>query len=153
MAVVARLLQSLLLRDHLSRKSHRQDARLQVYIDDPWSVARGTKSQIDRLFAIILLTWELIGFPVASHKATRGTRIKWIGMLICINADSVSVTIPEEKILELERLCLDFLESNVVPKRKLRTFIGKAMSIASVIYTLASLSVTVACCAAHLHGE
>ena len=135
MAVVARLLQSLLLRDHLSRKSHRQDARLQVYIDDPWSVARSTKSQIDRLFAIILLTWELIGFPVASHKATRGSRIKWIGMLICINFDSVSITIPEEKILELERLCLDFLESNVVPKRKLRTFIGKAMSIASVIYT------------------
>ena len=135
MAVVARLLQSLLLRDHLARRSHRQDARLQIYIDDPWSVARGTKSQINRLFSIILLTWELVGFPVATHKAIRGTRVKWIGMLICINLDSVSVTIPEEKVLELEVLCSGFLESNIISKRKLRTFVGKAMSIASIIYT------------------
>ena len=126
MGLATRLLQSLLLRDHLHMKRHKQDARVQVYTDDPWIIAKGTPTQVNRIFSIVLLTWCLFGFPVATHR---------IGMYISLFPGRVEVSIPPDKVDELERMTLDFLKSNVVSVKALRTYVGKAMSIASVIFT------------------
>ena len=134
MGLASRLVQSLLFRDHMGKPPF-QDARLQVYTDDPWLVAKGARRQIDRLFAIVLLTWELLGFPVATHKATRGHQVKWIGMNIRLAMDAVHVDIPADKVLEIEAICLKFLEGNVISVADLKTFVGKAMSIATIIFT------------------
>lgn len=112
MSLATRLVQSILLRDHLSRRV-RQDARVQVYTDDPWIVARGAKHQIDRCFAIALVMWKVLGLPIATREATRGSKLKWIGMNITVSATEVLVEIPEEKILELEQMSLTLLKSNV----------------------------------------
>ena len=134
MSVAARLIQSVLLRDNLMSRAS-QDARMQVYMDDPWVLARGTRKQIDRIFALVLLLWSLLGFPVATHKAARGKEIKWIGMHIRLSSDSVSVLIPDDKTKDLEALALNFLRGNVVSRKELRSFIGKAMSIATILLT------------------
>jgi len=111
------------------------DARMQVYMDDPWVLARGTRKQIDRIFALVLLLGSLLGFPVATHKAARGKEIKWIGMHIRLSSDSVSVLIPDDKTKDLEALALNSLRGNVVSRKELRSFIGKAMSIATILLT------------------
>ena len=131
MGLATRLLQSLLLRDRLHMKRHKQDART----DDPWIIGKGTATQVNRIFSIVLLTWCLFGFPVATHKATRGRSLKWIGMYISLFPDRVEVSIPPDKVDELERMTLDFPKSNVVSVKALRTYVGNAMSIASVIFT------------------
>ena len=56
-------------------------------------------------------------------------------MVICINCGSVTVKIPEDKVRELEGLCLQMVSCNVISRKVLHKFAGKAMSIASVIYT------------------
>ena len=56
-------------------------------------------------------------------------------MQITVNQREVQVEIPEDKILELESLSLDILASNVTSCKVLRSYVGKAMYIASTIYT------------------
>lgn len=114
MSSATRLLQSLLLRDSLS-KSVWQDARLEVYVDDPWVAIRGTQEKIDNLIACLLVGWELLGFPIAYHKACQGP-------------------IPGEKLGEIRGMAEKFLEGNVIADKDLRSFTGKCMSIASVIH-------------------
>ena len=59
----------------------------------------------------------------------------WVGVRFAVAPERVRVEVPESKVLELLSLIEETLGSNVVSKKSLRTLIGKAMSIASVIYT------------------
>eukprot|EP00439_Symbiodinium_sp_Y106_P026385 s1476_g3.t1 len=56
-------------------------------------------------------------------------------MHIRLSSDNVSVLIPDDKTKDLEALALNFLRGNVVSRKELRSFIGKAMSIATILLT------------------
>lgn len=56
-------------------------------------------------------------------------------MQITVTKEEVRIEIPLEKITELETLSLDILKSNVTSLKLLRSYVGKAMYIASTIYT------------------
>lgn len=133
MALATRLLQSLLTRDHLEEKIW-QDARIETDVDDPWTVLKGTPQQIDDFTCTLLIGWHLLGFPVAYRKASRSVTLKWIGMNIVVGRSTVEVHIPQDKLTEIRVLALQFLSSNVISNKELRSFVGKCMSIASVIY-------------------
>ena len=135
MGLATRLLQSLLLRDHLHMKLTNRMRACRCTRATHGSLQRARRHRSTGIFSIVLLTWCLFGFPVATHKATRGRSLKWIGMYISLFPDRVEISIPPDKVDELERMTLDFLKSNVVSVKALRTYVGKAMSIASVIYT------------------
>ena len=134
MAMLTRFAQALFFRDAGCR-NHPEEARLQVYTDDPWLIARGSQSQINRTFAVLMIAWELFGLPVATHKAVRGVCLKWIGMKLEVSPREVKVHVPEDKVLELETLSLQILSGNVVSCKLLRSYAGKAMNIATVIHT------------------
>ena len=133
MAMATRFLQSLLLRNHLN-ESIWQDARIETYVDDPWVAMKGRQAEIDEQTITMLIGWHLMGFPVAYRKAARSTSLKWIGMNLEIHGDAVEVTIPMEKIAEIRTMALEFLGKNVIPDKDLRSFVGKCMSIASVLH-------------------
>ncbi len=133
MSSATRLLQSLLLRDSLS-KSIWQEARLEVYVDDPWAAIRGAQGKVDNLIACLLVGWELMGFPIAYHKACRGPSLKWIGMTITVTTQGVEVHIPGDKLGEIRGMAEKFLKGNLIADKDLRSFTGKCMSIASVIH-------------------
>lgn len=133
MALATRLLQSLLLNDHLG-ESMWQDGRMETYVDDPWLVMKGNPQKIEELTLCVLIGWELMGFPLAYHKAAVGASLKWIGMTIEVNQTGVTVSIPTEKLVEIRNIASSFLKVNVVPDKELRSFIGKCMSIASVLH-------------------
>lgn len=73
-------------------------------------------------------------FPVAQRKASRSDPLKWIGMNLTINRSTVEVQIPMEKLTEIRSMALTFLSGNIIANKELRSFVGKCMSIASVIY-------------------
>ena len=133
MALATRFLQSLLLRNHLAETVW-QDARIETYVDDPWMTIKGRQSEIDELTVTMLIGWHLMGFPIAYRKAARSSSVKWIGMNLEIHSDAVEVTIPLEKIAEIRALALEFLGKNIIPDKDLRSFVGKCMSIASVLH-------------------
>ena len=133
MAMATRFLQSLLLRNHL-RESVWQDARIETYVDDPWMAIKGRQAEIEDLTTTILIGWHLMGFPIAYRKAARSRSLKWIGMNIEIHNDAVEVTIPQDKIAEIRTMALEFLSKNIIPDKDLRSFVGKCMSVASVLH-------------------
>ena len=95
---------------------------------------RGSQERIDRLTCIIVVGWMLLGFPLAFHKAVLSTSVQWIGIQLTVAPECVKAVVPESKVAELKELLLQGLENNVIPVKTLRTIIGKAMAIASVIY-------------------
>ena len=133
MALATRFQQSLLLNNHLQSVVW-QDGRMETYVDDPWLAVKGKQSEIQEVISTVLINWELMGFPIAYHKALSGTSLVWIGMRISITQTGVEVSIPEEKIQEIRMLLEGFLKTNVIPDKELRSFIGKCMNIAGVLH-------------------
>lgn len=108
---------------------------MQVYVDDPLVTMRASESRVKRLATMVIVGWMLLGFPLAFHKAVMAPTLTWVGVKLQILPSKIRVEVPEPKVLELITLVDEVSASNVVAKRKLRTLIGKAIAIASVIYT------------------
>ena len=132
-ALAGRFVQSLVMGSAPS-KHGLPEAMLQIYVDDPLAIMRGTEARVRRLCCLIALGWQLMGFPLAFHKAAVGASLTWIGVKINTRADGVSVEVPQEKVDELRVLLQEVLKSNVVSIKNLRTLIGKVMAIATVLY-------------------
>ena len=111
-----------------------QSLRLQIFVDDPWAVARGTERERDRHFALLALAWRTLGFPLAFSKGKRGRSLTWIGVQINPKASAAEAEVTAEKISELAALITEALSSNVVSVKAMRTFVGKAQNIAGIIH-------------------
>ena len=132
-ALASRLIQSLISGPQMNRWA-REEGRMNVYVDDPIVIMRGSESRIRRVAAMVIVGWLLLGFPLAFHKAVLSPTVLWVGITLQVTTDTVRAEVPESKVLELKDLILTNLRSNVMPIKVLRTTIGKAMAIASVIY-------------------
>ena len=64
----------------------------------------------------------------------RATQLTWIGSVISLDARTVTLKVPEDKLAEIQTLTLEMAGSNVVSIKNLRSYIGKVQNIASVIY-------------------
>ena len=112
------------------------NADLQVYVDDPWSVVRGTLMQRDRAIALMILTWRVLGVRLAFSKARRGLTIDWIGAnLRILDPMTVRASIMENRVSEVKHLTSCMLEQNVVSIKELRSYTGKMQSMASLLHT------------------
>ena len=110
------------------------DLKLQVYVGDPLSVLRGSDAEQQRLAAVVIVMWTIMGFPIASHKAVMAKSLVWTGVGFTISSGLVVAEVPESKVKELDQLLEQSVQNNVVRKRCLRTLIGKCMAIASVLF-------------------
>ena len=99
-------------------------------------IIRGTKAQRDRIMALVILMWSIMGIRLAFSKARRGASLDWIGCTIAVDVANATVvaTIMEASIAELLSLTLGYLNTNVVGIKNLRSYIGKAQSIASLLF-------------------
>lgn len=110
------------------------DMQLQVYVDDPIAVLQGTETVRKRVACLVIVMWSLMGFPIATHKATLDSSLVWIGVQMQVEPTQVRVEVPAAKVVELEELLAASVTGNLVSKKSLRTLIGKAMAIASVLF-------------------
>ena len=53
--------------------------RMQTYVDDPALALRGTSSVRRKQVARAILTWTVLGVPLALTKGQLGVTINWIG--------------------------------------------------------------------------
>ena len=133
-ALAGRLVQSMLAGPELHRHAH-QESRMQIYVDDPLTIIRGNAARTKRLAALSIVGWTVLGFPLAFHKAVMAPTLTWVGVKLQLTSDQVRVEVPESKVQELLTLIDGCLSSNLTSKKSLRTLIGKAMAVASVLYT------------------
>eukprot|EP00435_Cladocopium_sp_Y103_P033053 s1409_g8.t1 len=132
-SVASRFVQSVVSTPlHVGQRT--EEARVQTYVDDPLFSIRGSPDRVRLLATIIMVAWTIMGFPLAFHKATLAPKLTWIGVELSINPSGIEAVVPSEKVLELTDLLQQMLRSNVIAKKSMRTAVGKAMSIASVLF-------------------
>ena len=132
MSLLTRFVQSILCTT--KARGNVPEGFMQVYVDDPLTVIRGTKMRQRRLSVMISVAWMLLGVPMAFHKAVLSDSVTWIGVSISVTLEDVIVEVTEAKVKEILQIITETLLSNVIAIKTLRTLIGKCMSIASVIY-------------------
>ena len=108
-------------------------ARINTYVDDPLTVVRGTETRRNYLVACLVLLFTALEFPLSFRKGSRGTSVDWIGLTVSVHPRVVHLTITEARVKELRDLADEALVRNLVTKKWLRSFAGKASSFASIL--------------------
>ena len=120
-ALAARCIQSLFYnQDDAANRRSKFDLLLQVYVDDPLATVRGNRKQRDRLAAVLMTGWKILGLPMAFHKAQRGITIPWIGVVLSINMklEHMTAEVTAEKLEEIRILTDAYLKVNVIGRKK-----------------------------------
>ena len=107
--------------------------RMEIYVDDPVYVAKGTLKQVARTFARALLWCMVVGLPIAWAKAEGGSQVRWIGAAVTFTPSEVVAFITEDKIQEILELISTALSKNKVSARFLRSLAGKLNFIAGIV--------------------
>ena len=108
-------------------------ARINTYVDDPLTVVRGTETRRNYLVACLVLLFTALGFPLSFRKGSRGTSVDWIGLNLSVRPRVVHLAIAEARVKELRDLAEEALLHNLVSKKWLKSFAGKASSFASIL--------------------
>ena len=109
------------------------ETRVQVYVDDPCTVWRGTPEVRSWNKVILLLWWFVVGPAISWKKLQIGRQVKWIGVQVQLEEKAVAITLPDkfiaELLVEVEQLPL----AAAVPTGRLRKLAGRAEWTASVV--------------------
>ena len=110
---------------------------MNVYVDDPLVILRGTFLQRNRITALIILAWRILGVNLAYTKAQCNDTIDWIGWNLAGSTlhKTVTCNVRSDRLDELFELALRHVKANVISIKDLRTFVGKAQSMASLLYS------------------
>ena len=77
------------------------ETRIQVYVDDPCTVWRGTPAVRSWNKVILLLWWLVVGPAISWKKLQIGRQVKWIGVQVQLEEKAVVITLPDKFIAEL----------------------------------------------------
>ena len=75
-----------------------------------------------------------VGHHALPHCDPQSHAVGIGGIRLQVNPTGVSAEVPEEKAKELDAMLAEMMRANMVSKKTLRTVIGKAMAIASVLF-------------------
>jgi hypothetical protein len=116
------------------------EMKLELFVDDPWSAWRGTKTMRERNMVTLLLWWLACGLDISWHKIEKGSSVKWIGGTVSVlQGKLVSVSIPQRFADELAKECADILSKSTVAVRRLRCLAGKASWAGGLVPCVASM--------------
>ena len=102
------------------------EARVQVFVDDPCTLFRGTPEVCTRRSAVLLWWWCALGLQMSWKKASLGRVVKWIGAEIDLtDVAMVKVSIPRSYGEEVVREARAMLKEKSVEASRLRRFAGK----------------------------
>ena len=124
---VARTTQGLFLED---------EARLQVYVDDPVLSAGGSEEEVEATFDVAILWWLVLGSRLSWAKgvAASGSHV-WIGIRFLVDADGAAIMEVTEEYAAGLRVSLRPLAatSGITPIREARKAVGRAQRVAQVV--------------------
>ena len=101
------------------------DFRLQT--DDHLVITKGTQHRIRRRAVVFAAAWQIMGFPLAFHKATLAHKLTWIGVQLEILSGAIVAEVTEAKAGEISQLLTEALTHNLVSVTCLRAIIGKCI--------------------------
>lgn len=80
----------------------RARVRTQIYVDDPVLVVRGYGDARRWYLARAILLWAALGARLAFKKASRGTKVTWIGAQYEVLQQGIKVGIDQQRIAKLQ---------------------------------------------------
>ena len=110
------------------------EARIQIYADDPCAVIRGTEQRRKRIMATLLMLWLLLGFTLAVHKGQRGKKVVRVGYQLQITPESIVATLKPSFMNDFAALTKDILSHNVPSLKTLRRYAGQANHISGFLF-------------------
>ena len=87
------------------------DFRLQTYVDDLLVLIQGTQQRIRRLAVVIAAAWQIMGFPLAFHKATLSDKLTWIGVQLELRDEAIIAEVTDAKVGEISQLLAGALKT------------------------------------------
>ena len=116
------------------------EARIETYVDDPWTAWCGDAQTRRKNKVILLLWWLAVGPDISWKKVSIGAQVQWIGACIKISGPGeVTLTLPESFVEDLARETHDLLQTKTIPVQRLRKLAGKAAWAAGFIPYLRSM--------------
>ena len=110
------------------------EARLQIYIDDP-IITMVDKEEITKMISCLcFLLWLILGFGLALHKGQLGYQAKWVGYEIGNTLVHVFVRIKAEVMADLASTTGELIARNMIKTSELRTFISRTNHVASLFF-------------------
>ena len=107
--------------------------QLQTFVDDPLVISSGTTDTIKECVASFVALWLIMGLKFAFKKAQFGTTIVWIGARLTCTKHGAEVSLKEETIQDVIRQTEEFMATNVIAIKKLRSYAGKCSHAASLV--------------------
>jgi len=108
--------------------------RMQVYVDDPALVVRGSKAFRRAQVTLMVLVWRILGIRLAIDKGQCCSLVNWIGTTLSIHNGGVFATILQSRLDELQQIASTMSQLNIVSVKDLRSFTGKLQSVPSLLY-------------------
>jgi len=117
-------------------QSLREPGRLWVstHVVDPFIAARGTLLECNVSLTMVLLTWLALGLEIAWKKAQRGLEVTGTSASIKICKHMVTAAVKADLIKVIRDSCVSFLKRNLISLKELRTFAGRAVHAASLLF-------------------
>ena len=116
------------------------ETRIQVYVDDPWTIWRGTPERRDRNKAVLLAWWLVLGPPISWRKVQVGRKVTWIGATVSLQDGCIQLAIEEDFIGSVIE-ALDASTGTYLQARDVRKLAGRAEWAASIVpYLKAQIS-------------
>ena len=116
------------------------EARLEIFVDDPWTAWRGTLEVRRTNMVTLLLWWSALGLGLSWKKIELGLEVRWIGADVYIKGkEFVGIAIPEKYCRELEKEASRMLGVRANPAREIRCLAGRASWAGGIVPCVASL--------------
>jgi hypothetical protein len=81
----------------------------------------------------VLLLWSALDLPLSLTKAVRGFSVSWTSAKFSPYNGGVQVEVKESIVADAQELTTAMLKQNTTSRKKLRSYVGKLMHIASVV--------------------
>ena len=110
-----------------------EEARIQVYVDDPWTIWKGGDEERAKNLGLLLLWWRVLGPPISWRKVQVGRDVRWIGIHISIARGGVDLTIDPDFLSDLILDIQKAHDGDDILATDLRKIAGKAEWAAGLI--------------------
>ena len=103
---------------------HPDELRLQVFVDDPFFAARGTRRKRRRALCVAILFWMAMGLALSWKKRQLRPSVIWIGAGLEATSEEITLSIQAKFVLKMLTECRELLKLRHITVKRMRSFVG-----------------------------
>jgi hypothetical protein len=109
------------------------EALLETFVDDPCFTLTNTEACNKATLATVVAIWRCLGFPLAFRKGQLSQNITWIGATLELKGTTVTASIKQSILEDLQRQVKRALKTNLLSNREVQSLAGRANHVATLI--------------------